>query len=65
MGYHITFVIGCIHNLRSQGHQNKSPFPRITCEMWNSCVGLLIQIFHFSHTVYKCVLDLNNFLLTT
>jgi hypothetical protein len=33
----------------------KSLFPRNACDMWHSCVGLLIQILYFSHPIYNYV----------
>jgi hypothetical protein len=34
--------VQCKHGHRNQEHQGKSPFVRITCDMWHSCVGLYI-----------------------
>ncbi len=34
----------------------KSPFPRNACDMWHSCVGLLIQNLYLSHPIYNYVM---------
>ncbi len=44
-------IQGCKHSKRNQRCQGKSPFPRIACDMWNSCVGLLFNLKKKSYPI--------------
>jgi hypothetical protein len=50
------------YNIMNQGCQGWiSSFPKITFDMWHSCVGPLFQILHFSYQIYNYVLDVPTF----